>query len=141
MQNIFKFGSYTLFGNREYRLGFNSDDKTSDLYSLDEKSYPSIRRISIEEIKFAYYIRTWLVCKGCHTIWEGNTKEGFLLGVRPSNDVDILGAKEVDRGVYMVEVDKNLIEGIYEERIPLEQFIFPPNLETREEIPLSVLNS
>jgi hypothetical protein len=138
---MFKSGLYAIYENEEYSFVFNSDDKTSNLYSLDEKSYPSIKRINIEEIKIAYNVRTWMVCKGCHAVWEGNTKEGFLLGVRPSKDVDILGAKEVDRGVYMAEVDKGLIEGIYEERFPQISYAFPSDLELKKEIPLSVLNS
>jgi hypothetical protein len=138
---MLKNGAYAIFESRVYKLGFNPEGRTSNLYSLDELEYSSIMGIDIEKVKLAYYVRTWLRCKGCDTIWEGNVKDLYLLGVRPSKDVDILGAKEVDRGVYMVEVDKSLIEGISEERIPLEGYTFPSNLETREEIPLSVLNS
>lgn len=51
------------------------------------------------------------------------------LDVRPSEDVNILNAKEVDRGVFHAQVNKEEIKKMWEERLPVNNFPFPNDLE------------
>jgi hypothetical protein len=59
-----------------------------------------------------------------------------ILGVRPSIDVEILEAKEVERGVFESKLPKSEITSMWEERVQLGDFPFPDNLEKIKELDL-----
>ena len=106
----------------------------ADLYSLNEAQYPSIKGINIKELDCVYRARTWVRIRGCEALYNGILDGYVLLDVRPSNDVEILEAKQVDRGIYHARLPVSEIESICEERMPFLDFPFPNGLNELEEL-------
>lgn len=135
---MFKIGTYAIYKENLYRLGFNSADSSLNLYSTNNS--PDFISINNSEVKYAFQVRVWMKYKGCDMVLTNGVKKDYYnLNVRPSEDVNIVGAKEVDRGVYNVELHKSLIEKAWEERIPLYGFEFPAEIEKYKEISLEEL--
>ena len=113
------------------QTGFN-------LYSMIDNQ--RIIGLKSSEIDWAYDSRLWVQARGCNALFEGFTEEGKMrLNVRPSADVDILGAVQVDRGIYNVELPLDEVERVWEERMPYLDFKFPEGLPTVAELDISDL--
>lgn len=129
--------TYAIYKNIVYRLGLNNDG-IDFLIGINESNTPVIK-INRSDIKVAYITRVWIKVKGCKTILLRKQGEYFYVSVKPSDDIKILGAKEVDRGVFEVIVNKREIEQIWEARSPLNGFEFPKGMNTIEEIDLKTI--
>lgn len=92
--------------------------------------------VKIIDLEMIFKSRIWVKIRGCNAIFEGFEGDLVKLGVRPSNDVEILEAKEVDRGVFESKLPKSEITRMWEERYQLGDFPFPENLETIKELDL-----
>jgi hypothetical protein len=123
----------TVYNEKKYRIGFD-DENTINLYSLDKNKYPNILGLSKDNLTNAYTKRTWVNIRGCEALYNGIVDGYVLLDVRPSNDVEILEAKMVDRDVYHARLPVSEIESMWEERMPFLDFPFPNDLPKREEI-------
>ena len=110
-------------------------------FNNPDKSYPRITKDEIEKESYLVYkSRIWVQARGCNAVFEGITEEGKMrLNVRPSADVDILGAVQVDRGIYNVELPLDEVERVWEERMPYLDFKFPEVLPTVTELDVSDL--
>jgi hypothetical protein len=126
-----------------YRLG--SKDNLYNLYSLelDNNFYPIkiIKGVEKKEITGAYRAWTCIRARGCDAVYKGKHNGKIVLDVRPSEDVTVLEAKQVDRGVYEAEVEITEIERIWEERKPYLDFPFPEGVSTEIELNLDDLKS
>jgi hypothetical protein len=109
--------------------GIFSFDTPTDLFKEIFKS----------EIKEAYRAQTWVKIRGCNAIFENLDKGQVELNVRPSNDVNILGAKEIDRGIYWAKLPIEEVELVWEERKPYLDFPFPEGYEKNLELDISDL--
>jgi len=99
-----------------------------------------ITGIKSSEIDWVYDSRIWVKARGCNALFEGMTEEGKMcLNVCPSEDVDILGAVQVDRGIYNVELPLEEVERVWEERMPYLDFKYPEGLPTVAELDVSDL--
>jgi hypothetical protein len=123
----------TLYNKQRYRIGFDGED-TINLYSIDKNKYPNILGLSKNDLTIAYETRTWVRIRGCEALYNGIVDGYVLLDVRPSNDVEILEAKMVERDVYHARLPVSEIESMWEERIPFLDFPYPDGLPTREEL-------
>jgi hypothetical protein len=122
----------TNYKNQKYRIGF-SDDKVN-LYSLDKNKYQDIINLPRKNLTNAYETRTCVKIRGCEALYNGLIDGFVLLDVRPSMDVEKLGAKQVDRGVYHARLPISEIESMWEERMSFLDFPFPEDLSSREEL-------
>ena len=122
----------TVFNGLKYSLGFRGD--LVDLYSLNPGKYNDVIGIDKSSLKNAYTKRVWVRVRNCSALYLGVSEGNILLDVRPSKDVEILGAKEVDRGVYHAEIPIIEVEKIWEERSQYLDFPFPENLEKNVEL-------
>jgi hypothetical protein len=127
------------YNNVAYSFG-KEDQEVYNLCSLElNKDFTPIKivkGVKKQDIKGAYKSKTWVKVKGCTTLYERKKGDLITLGVRPSEDIDVLGAKEVDRGVWEVVVDRREIESVWEEREPYLDFPFPEDID--RVVPLNV---
>ena len=63
----------------------------------------------------------------------------MILNVFPSEDINILGAVEVERGMYDVELPLEEVERVWEERMPYLDFKYPEGLPTVADLDVSDL--
>lgn len=122
----------TIFEGLKYSIGFK--DENVNLYSLNENKYPNILNKRRSDLTNAYQTKVWVKIRNCEALYNGISEGYVQLDVRPSIDVEILEAKEVDRGVYHARLSISEIESIWEERLPYLDFPFPEGLATREEL-------
>jgi hypothetical protein len=120
----------TIHKGKKYSLEL--DENAANLFSYNLEIYPSIRGISIHEIDCAYKVKIWVKIRGCEALYNGMVNGFVLLDVRPSKDVEILEAKQVDRNVYHACLPISEIESMWEERIPFLDFPFPAGLSSIE---------
>lgn len=118
-------------GNKYYIEVFETK---ADLYSINVAQYPNIKGINIKELDCVYRARTWVRIRGCEALYNGILDGYVLLDVRPSKDVEILEAKQVDRDIYHARLPVSEIESIWEERMPFLDFPFPEGLEKEVEL-------
>ena len=118
-----------------YRPIGGLEDNIVKLYPLGLGIYDDFE-VQSKDIEMIFKTRIWVEIRGCEAIWEGFDGAYVKLNVRPSNDVNILEAKEVERGVYMAKLPKIEITRMWEERYELGDFPFPENLERIQEIDL-----
>jgi hypothetical protein len=88
------------------------------------------------DLEMIFKTRIWVAIRNCNAIYNGFENDLVILGVRPSIDVEILEAKEVERGVFESKLPKSEITRIWEERYQLGDFPFPDNLEKIKELDL-----
>ena len=119
-----------------YRPIGGLDDDVVKLYPLGLGVYDDFE-VQFNEIEMIFATRIWVSIRGCEAIWEGFDGDKVKLNVRPSNDVNILEAKQVERGVFKAKLPKSEIKRMYEERYELGEFPFPDNLERIQEIDLN----
>ncbi|MFO0358661.1 MAG: hypothetical protein ACK50A_17025 [Sphingobacteriaceae bacterium] len=128
-----------IYRNKEYSFGAERNGKY-DLCSLelDNNFYPIkiLEGIDKKQITGAYRAIRWVKVRDCIALFEGKCNGKVILNVKPSLDVDILNAKEIDRGVFEARVDISEIERIWEERKPYLDFPFPENFDKEIEISL-----
>ncbi len=121
-----------IYNNQAYSFGADRDGKY-DLCSLElDKNYHPINILKgIEKVNIsgAYRATRWVKAKGCSAIFESKHDGKVILNVRPSEDVNVLKAKEVDRGVYEAQIEFSEIEKVWEERKPYLDFPFPEGYE------------
>jgi hypothetical protein len=123
----------TIYNGVKYSLGFT--ENYVNLYSLDDSLYPSIfNLLKRSDLPNAYQTRIWVKIRGCEALYNGIVDGYVLLDVRPSNDVEILEAKMVERDVYHARLPVSEIESMWEERMPYLDYPFPEGLPTKEEI-------
>ncbi len=123
----------TIYKGVKYSLGFTED--YVNLYSLDDSLYPSIfNLLKRHDLPNAYQTRIWVKIRGCEALYNGIVDGFVLLDVRPSNDVEVLEAKQVDRGVYHAKLPVSEIESMWEERMPYQNYNYPEGLPTIDEI-------
>jgi hypothetical protein len=123
----------TIYKGLKYSLDFKDD--TVNLYSLNPEDYPNIINLLIKsDLMNAYKKRVWVKIRGCEALYNGIIDGAVLLDVRPSSDVNILEAKEVDRGVFHAKLPIAEIENMWEERMPYLDYPFPENMPTKVEI-------
>lgn len=127
----------TIYNNNIYSLGF--DDNRVDLYSLDKSRYPDILGLERKMLNNAFKILIWVRVKDCDTLFEGKKGQNLILNVRPSEDVETLGAEEVERGVFRIVVSKKDIQMVWEERLPYQDFPFPKEVEKKVELAIDDL--
>lgn len=127
----------TILNGYKYSIGFKGSKV--DLYSLNQKVYPDLLNLDKTALKNAYQVRIWIRVRGCEALYLGVENGLIKLDVRPSKDVETLGAKEVDRGIYYAEVPVSEVERIWEERMPYLDFPFPEGLEKEKELDLKDL--
>ena len=126
-----------IFDDVKYELiGF--DDNEYGLISF-EKPNSLFKKISRSEIKEAYRCQTWVKVRGCNAIFENLDNGQVELNVRPSIDVNVLGAKEIDRGIYLAKLPIEEVEELWEERKPYLDFTFPVGYEKNLELDISDL--
>ncbi|MCY7363058.1 MAG: hypothetical protein LH629_13490 [Ignavibacteria bacterium] len=118
---------YSEFNKKLYRVG--SKNGMYNLYSLNKENYPDVLNLHKSDLKIVYKTNIWVEVRGCNALFMGCKDCIVYLDVRPSEDVDILNAKEVDRGVFHAQVDKDEVKKMWEERLPYNDFPFPDNLE------------
>jgi hypothetical protein len=123
----------TIYQEKKYRIGYDENDNCN-LYSLNNELYPNLFGIKQSQLKNAYHTRIWVCIRGCEALYNGVIDGLVKLDVRPSIDVEILEANEVDRGVYHAQLPVSEIESMWEERMPYLDFPFPEGLATREEL-------
>ncbi|MCL9807754.1 hypothetical protein [Flavobacterium luminosum] len=122
----------TIYKGKKYSLEL--DEGKANLFSYNLEMYPSIRGLNTEEIDYAYKTRKWVKIRGYEALYNG-INEGFvLLDVRPSIDVGILEAKQVDRDTYHARLPISEIESMWEERMPFLNFPFPEGLPLRQDL-------
>ncbi|PBQ32473.1 hypothetical protein CNR22_12055 [Sphingobacteriaceae bacterium] len=122
--------TYAIYNNVEYRLvRVGNIDK---LISLDNSN----NSIELQRglLKYAYQTRKWASVKGCDAIVKEEENEVMILTVRPSEDVKILEAVEVEKGMYEAKINKYDIELLWEERYPLHGYLFPEDLKKTEKL-------
>jgi hypothetical protein len=122
----------TFYNNNLYRVGLRGE--FANLYSLNIDLYSNIYELKRNQITNAYDTRIWVRIRGCEALYNGIVDGCVLLDVRPSIDVEILEAKEVDRGVYHARLPISEIESMWEERMSFLDFPFPENFPTRVEL-------
>jgi hypothetical protein len=127
----------TIIENTKYELV----PLDSDIYGIISLNEPNllIKRIHKSDIKEVYKCQTWVKIRGCKTILENFNNGEVELNVRPSNDVYVLGAKEIDKGVFWVKLPISEVEEVWEERIPYLEFKFPLELERKIDLKVSDL--
>lgn len=109
-----------------------------DLYSINSNLYPNLKNINIKEVDYAYTERIWVKIRDCEALFNGIDDGFVLLDVRPSADVDILGAEEVDRGVFHAKLPITEIQEMWEERLPFLDFPFPKNVPNRVKLEIPI---
>ena len=117
-------------------------DEQCEIYTFSnpKELYSTIPEAEAKAKYSVYRSRIWVHVRGCNTLFENITKEGkMLLNVRPSEDVDILGAVQVDRGIYNVELPLEEVERVWEERMPYLDFKYPKGLPTVADLDVSDL--
>jgi hypothetical protein len=122
--------TYITIKKVEYRL-LSFYDKLVIVCDFDGINSFEFEKNQIEGI---YRTRNWIKIRGCEALYKGISEGYVQLDVRPSIDVEILEAKEVDRGVYHAQLPVSEIESMWEERMPYLDFPFPEGLATREEL-------
>lgn len=123
----------TIIDKQKYRIGFR--ENFVNLYSLEPNSYPDIlSKTKRESLTNVYKTRVWVKIRGCEALYNGIVDGFVLLDVRPSNDVEVLEAKQVDRDVYHAKLPVSEIESMWEERMPYQNYPYPEGLPTIEEI-------
>jgi len=122
----------TIYKSQKYRIDFR--DEKVNLYSLDKKKYEDIINFLRKDLTNAYKTRRWVKIRGCEAFFNGVVDGFVLLDVRPSKDVEILEAKEVERGVYHSKLPVSEIESMWEERMSFLDFPFPVGLSVKEEV-------
>ena len=120
------------YQGRRYRLYLENDIVT--LYSLNIDEYPDIPNLRKSEVTNAYRTKVWIRVRGCDAIYSGVKNGLIILDVRPGEDVYILNAKEIDRGIFRAEIPVEEIEKAWEERRPYLDFQFPLNLKPEVKI-------
>ena len=127
--------------NKSYDLTSIIDEQC-EIYTFSnpKELYATISRAEAKAKYSVYRSRIWVQARGCNTLFENITKDGKMrLNVRPSEDVDILGAVQVDRGIYNVELSLDEVERVWEERMPYLDFKYPEGLPTVAELDVSDL--
>lgn len=122
----------TVYKGKKYYVEIYNDK--ADLYATNAVSDGNIKGLSIKELDCVYRARIWVNIRGCEALYNGIVDGYVLLDVRPSNDVEVLEAKQVDRDVYHARLPISEIESMWEERMPFLDFPYPDGLPTREEI-------
>jgi hypothetical protein len=122
-------------GNFYRPIGSLNDDKVriGPLRVCKENEVFWVEKSDLEMI---FMTRIWVAIRNCNAIYNGFENDLVILGVRPSIDVEILEAKEVERGVFESKLPKSEITRMWEERYQLGDFPFPDNLEKIKELDL-----
>jgi hypothetical protein len=120
------------YKNKKYRFGaeYNGLHNLCSL-EVDKNFIPLfiIKGIEKKDIEYAYRAVKWIKAKDCTALFERFKDGKVILNVRPSEDVNVLQAKQVDRGVYHAEISIDQIQRIWEEREPYLDFPFPEGLD------------
>ncbi len=130
-----------IIDNKSYDLTSIIDEQCKIYtFSNPKELYATIPEAEAKAKHSVYRSRIWVQARGCNTLFQCITKEGkMILNVFPSDDIYILGAVEVDRGMYDVELPLEEVERVWEERMPYLDFKYPEGLPTVAELDISDL--
>lgn len=129
--------TYYIHNGKEYKLGnYSHGDSPNTNYhfiSLDEPKYPSITLL-MREINFTYRTIIKLKVKGYEVIFKEFIGENVRIWTTPGNpSIETLNAHSTDGGGwYEALISKKEISSIWEERYPVDGYVFPADLSFKE---------
>jgi hypothetical protein len=129
-------GDKVLYKGNYYRTISSLNEDRVSLCPLRICSENEVFWVDKSDLEMIFMTQIWVAIRGCNAIYNGFENDLVILGVRPSIDVEILEAKEVERGVFESKLPKSEITRMWEERYQLGDFPFPDNLEKIKELDL-----
>jgi hypothetical protein len=143
-----RYGEYTRFENREYRLYQTNEGKFGIVLRTSTPHVPGFHKVEEglyhkvlgknELVTNAYFIRTYARYKGFDFQVESYVNRKYLLVTDNYDMYQLLDLEQRERGVYQIFLDKSQIERMWEVRsksyfnLPM-----PEGLKEIEEVPFT----